>query len=69
VSLANQRQISELIGVRLSNTLFLAVVAAIISVPLALILGILAALYRNSWFDRAVNVVRSPSRSSSLPTS
>jgi peptide/nickel transport system permease protein len=57
VSLANQRQISELIGVRLSNTLFLAVVAAIISVPLALILGILAALYRNSWFDRAVNVV------------
>ena len=57
VSLANQRQISELIGVRLSNTLFLAIVAAIISVPLALILGILAALYRNSWFDRAINVV------------
>lgn len=57
VSLANQRQISELIGVRLSNTLFLAIVAAIISVPLALILGLLAALYRNSWFDRAINVV------------
>ena len=57
VSLANQREISELIGVRLSNTLFLAIVAAIISVPLALILGLLAALYRNSWFDRAINVV------------
>jgi peptide/nickel transport system permease protein len=57
VSLANKREISELIGVRLSNTLFLAVVAAIISVPLALILGILAALYRNSWFDRAINVI------------
>jgi peptide/nickel transport system permease protein len=57
VSLANQRQISELIGVRLSNTLFLAIVAAVISVPLALMLGILAALYRNSWFDRAINVV------------
>lgn len=57
VSLANQRQISELIGVRLSNTLFLALVAAIISVPLALVLGILAALYRNTWYDRAVNVV------------
>jgi len=56
-SLANQREISELIGVRLSNTLFLALVAAIISVPLALVLGILAALYRNSFYDRAVNVV------------
>lgn len=57
VSLANQREISELIGVRLSNTLFLALVAAIISVPLALVLGILAALYRNTWYDRLVNVV------------
>ncbi len=57
VSLASQREISELIGVRLSNTLFLAVVAAIVSVPLALVLGILAALYRNTWYDRAVNVV------------
>jgi peptide/nickel transport system permease protein len=56
-SLANQREISELIGVRLSNTVFLAVVAAIISVPLALVLGILAALYRNTFYDRAVNVV------------
>lgn len=57
VSLANQRQISELIGVRLSNTLFLALVAAAISVPLALTLGILAALYRNTIYDRMVNVV------------
>jgi len=57
VSLANQREISELIGVRLSNTLFLALVAAVISVPLALVLGILAALYRNTWYDRTVNVV------------
>ena len=57
VSLANQREISELIGVRLSNTLFLALVAAVISVPLALMLGILAALYRNTIYDRAVNVV------------
>ncbi len=56
-SLANQRQISELIGTRLANTLFLASIAAIISVPLALALGILAALYRNSFYDRAVNVL------------
>ena len=56
-SLANNREISELIGVRLANTLFLAIVAAAISIPIALILGILAALYRNSWYDRTVNVV------------
>ena len=56
-SLANQREISELIGGRLLNTLFLALMAAAISVPLALTLGVLAALYRNSIFDRTVNVV------------
>lgn len=56
VSLANQREISELIGTRLWNTLFLAGLTALISVPLALTLGILAALYRNSLYDRAVNV-------------
>ena len=56
-SLANQRQISELIGGRLANTLFLAIVAAIASVPLAVTLGVLAALYRGTFYDRAVNVV------------
>ncbi len=56
-SLANKREISELLGTRLWNTLFLAAVAAVISIPLALTLGILAALYRNSFYDRAVNVV------------
>ncbi len=55
-SLANGREISELIGVRFSNTLFLALVAAFISVPLALVFGVLAALYRNSYYDRTVNV-------------
>ncbi len=56
-SLANQREISELLGARLENTLFLAGLAAVISVPLALTLGILAALYRNTLYDRTVNVV------------
>jgi len=56
-SLANEREISELIGTRLYNTLFLAVLAACIAVPLSLTLGVLAALYRNSWFDRGINVV------------
>lgn len=56
-SLANKREIAELIGVRLANTLFLALMAAIIAVPLAVTLGVFAALYRNSFYDRGVNVV------------
>ncbi|MDE0097155.1 MAG: ABC transporter permease [Gammaproteobacteria bacterium] len=56
-SIANGREISELLGGRFVNTIHLAVFAAVISVPLALILGLLAALYRNSIYDRSVNVV------------
>ncbi|QPC42878.1 ABC transporter permease [Kaustia mangrovi] len=56
-SLANGRDIAELIGGRLLNTLFLATVTALIAVPLALALGLLAALYRNSLFDRTINIV------------
>ena len=55
-SLANKREISELVGTRLSNTLFLGGFAATIAVPLSLILGLLAALYRNSIFDRGINL-------------
>ncbi len=56
-SLANQREISELLTRRLGNTLFLAGLAAVMAVPLALTLGILAALYRNTMFDRGINIV------------
>ena len=55
-SLANQREISELIGQRLWNTLFLAAMSAIIAIPIAISLGVLVALYRNTLFDRAINV-------------
>lgn len=50
-------EVSSLIGPRLKNTLFLASFAAMISVPTALILGTVAAVYRNSIFDRLINVV------------
>jgi peptide/nickel transport system permease protein len=53
----SRRPVADLIAPRLANTLFLAAVTAIIAVPLALILGMLAALYRNSPFDRIVNIV------------
>jgi peptide/nickel transport system permease protein len=49
------REVVDLIGPRLWNTLFLAGMTAVIAVPLALFLGITAALYRNSVYDRVVN--------------
>ncbi|NQW14799.1 MAG: ABC transporter permease [Rhodobacter sp.] len=49
------RSVIELIGPRLINTLFLATMTAVIAVPLALFLGITAALYRNSIYDRVIN--------------
>jgi peptide/nickel transport system permease protein len=57
VSMATKKPISELVGVRLGNTLFLALYAAALSVPLSLLLGVLAALWRNSIFDRASNAL------------
>ena len=57
ISISNNREIADLLGGRFANTLFLALMAAIISVPIALTLGILAALYRNSVYDRVVNIV------------
>ncbi|WP_370253756.1 ABC transporter permease [Nioella sp.] len=54
-SLSNRRPVVDLIGSRFENTLFLALYAAAIAVPLSLMLGILAALFRNSIFDRSAN--------------
>jgi peptide/nickel transport system permease protein len=55
-SLATGRSISDLVATRLGNTFFLAGLAAAIAVPLSLTLGVLAALYRDSVFDRTINV-------------
>lgn len=55
-SLANKRPVATVVGPRLWNTLFLAIYAAVIAVPLSVFLGILAAIYRNSIYDRLVNV-------------
>jgi peptide/nickel transport system permease protein len=49
--------VTDLIAPRLYNTFFLAIMSALIAVPLSLFLGVMAALYRNSWFDRTVNSV------------
>ncbi|MCB2127279.1 MAG: ABC transporter permease, partial [Rhodobacteraceae bacterium] len=55
VSLANRRPIADLIATRTVNTFFLAGYAAAIAVPLAVGLGMIAALYRNSTFDRLIS--------------
>ena len=45
-SLANGRPVADLLAARLGNTMFLAAYAAVIAVPLAVTLGLLAALWR-----------------------
>lgn len=56
-SLANQRPVADLLSSRLGNTMFLATYAAVIAVPLSVGLGLLAALWRGSWFDRITNIL------------
>ena len=55
-SLANNRPVVDLINWRFANSLFLAGVTALIAVPVSVLLGILAALYRNTLFDRLISM-------------
>ncbi len=56
-SWASRNSVSEQIGNRLGNSLFLAFLAALISVPLAILLGLLAVHYRNRLPDKIINVI------------
>ena len=56
-SLANNVPVRELIALRLPKSLLLAGVAAAVSVPIALSIGILSATYRDSRLDRALNLI------------
>ena len=47
--------IASSIRVRLKNTLFLAACAAIVAVPLAIILGLIAVRYRNGFVDKLIS--------------
>ena len=55
-SIVSSAPVAALIGSRLPNSLLLAGVTAIVAVPLALVLGILSAVWRGSWFDRAASM-------------
>lgn len=54
ISKAGGATISSLIGDRLYNTMLLAGIVAVISVPLSVALGLLAAMYPGTWIDRAL---------------
>ena len=54
-SLANEREVSEQIGKRLGNTLFLAFATSLVAVPIGVLLGVIAALYRNSAIDHIIS--------------
>ncbi|CAL8478012.1 MULTISPECIES: ABC transporter permease [Caballeronia] len=56
-SLSNNLPVSELIATRLPNSLVLAGLTALVSVPLALVIGIASAMYRGSLVDRVLNVL------------
>ena len=55
-SLSNRRPIAGEIGERFANTLTLAGLAAIISVPLAITLGLIAAIKQGTGFDKGISV-------------
>ncbi len=54
-SLANKREVAELLGKRMGNTLYLAGTTAIFAVPIGILLGVIAALYRNSVIDHTIS--------------
>ncbi|MBW8055783.1 MAG: ABC transporter permease [Nitrospira sp.] len=54
-SLANKREVAELLGKRMGNTLYLAGTTALFAVPIGILLGVIAALYRNSVIDHTIS--------------
>lgn len=64
VSAVSGDPVMQVIGHRFLNTLFLAAYAAVIAVPLAITLGVVVALLRNTLFDRVANVLTLTSISS-----
>jgi peptide/nickel transport system permease protein len=57
MSLANRQPVADLLWPRFGNTMALAAYAALVSVPIAVLLGLAAAVRRGSLFDRGINIV------------
>jgi peptide/nickel transport system permease protein len=56
-SLANQQPVADLLWPRFWNTMALAAFAAVISVPIAILFGLITAVKRGGIFDRVINIV------------
>lgn len=56
-SSTTQMPVAQLMGSRLPNSLLLAAITALFSVPIALTAGICAAVWRGGWFDRAASAL------------
>jgi peptide/nickel transport system permease protein len=56
-ALTNGQDIATSMGKRLGNTLFLAICAAVVAVPLAIILGLIAVRYQGRWPDRVISTI------------
>ncbi len=56
LSLATETPVSRIIGLRITNSLILAVVTAVLAVPISVGLGLLSAAYPGSIFDKTLTV-------------
>ena len=56
-SLVRDKPVSEIIGNRLRNTVVMAITASVIGIPLAIFLGVFAALTRDRWPDIVVSTI------------
>lgn len=56
LSLATETPVSRIVGLRITNSLILAVVTALLAVPLSVGLGLLSAAYPGSVFDKTLTV-------------
>lgn len=56
-SMARRKPVSEIIGNQFRNTVVLASAAAIVGIPLAIVLGVFAGLTRDKWPDILVSLV------------
>jgi peptide/nickel transport system permease protein len=54
-ALTNRQPVAKLIGSRFGNTIFLAVVSALIAVPIAILLGLIAVRFRDTWIDKFIS--------------
>ena len=57
MSYARRQAVSDMIGYRLRNTVVLSVVASLVGIPLAVVLGVIAGLTREKWPDTIISLI------------